>query len=159
MSKEYPTVREAIQKLEHYCAYQDRCHDEVVEKLRTLKMTSDQIDQIVVHLITENFLNEERFARSFARGKHRIKHWGKTRIVRELQLRHISKYNIESGLKEIDLSEYLQNFHALAEKTWENIAETNLLKKKKKWCDFLFRKGFESNLVYDKLQDLANQDS
>jgi len=156
MSKEYPTVREAIQKLEHYCAYQDRCHEEVIQKLRTLKMSSDEIDQIVVHLITDNFLNEERFACSFARGKHRIKYWGKTRIIRELQQRHISKYNIDKALKEISMEEYLENFHALAEKTWENLPETNLLKKKKKWCDFLFRKGFESNLVYEKLQDLSS---
>jgi len=156
MSKEYPTVREAIQKLEHYCAYQDRCHEEVIQKLRTLKMSSDEIDQIVVHLITDNFLNEERFACSFARGKHRIKYWGKTRIIRELQQRHISKYNIDKALKEISMEEYLENFHALAEKTWENLLETNLLKKKKKWCDFLFRKGFESNLVYEKLQDLSS---
>ncbi len=157
MSKEYPTVNEAIQKLENYCAYQERCHEEVVQKLRTLKMTPDEIDSIVVQLITDNFLNEERFACSFARGKHRIKHWGKVRIIRELQLRHISKYNIDKALKEIDSSEYLENFHLLAEKNWEAIAETNLLKKKKKWCDFLFRKGFENNLVYEKLQDLTSK--
>jgi len=157
MSKEYPTVSEAIQKLENYCAYQERCHEEVIQKLRTLKMTPDEIDTIVVHLITDNFLNEERFACSFARGKHRIKHWGKVRIIRELQLRHISKYNIDKALKEIDSSEYLENFHLLAEKNWEAIAENNLLKKKKKWCDFLFRKGFESNLVYEKLKDLTSK--
>lgn len=157
MSKDYPTVSEAIQKLENYCAYQERCHEEVVQKLRTLKMTPDEIDRIVVHLITDNFLNEERFACSFARGKHRIKHWGKIRIIRELQLRHISKYNIDKALKEIDSSEYLENFHTLAEKNWNSIAETNLLKKKKKSCDFLFRKGFESQLVYEKLQDLSSK--
>lgn len=157
MSKDYPTVSEAIQKLENYCAYQERCHEEVVQKLRTLKMTPDEIDRIVVHLITDNFLNEERFACSFARGKHRIKHWGKIRIIRELQLRHISKYNIDKALKEIDSSEYHENFHTLAEKNWNSIAETNLLKKKKKWCDFLFRKGFESQLVYEKLQDLSSK--
>lgn len=157
MSKDYPTVSEAIQKLENYCAYQERCHEEVVQKLRTLKMTPDEIDRIVVHLITDNFLNEERFACSFTRGKHRIKHWGKIRIIRELQLRHISKYNIDKALKEIDSSEYHENFHTLAEKNWDSIAETNLLKKKKKWCDFLFRKGFESQLVYEKLQDLSSK--
>lgn len=156
MSKEYPTVREAIQKLEHYCAYQDRCHDEVTQKLRTLRMTADEIDQIIVHLITENFLNEERFACSFARGKHRIKHWGKPRIIRELQLRHISKYNIDKALKEIPISEYLENFHSWAEKHWEFLTEPNLLKKKKKWCDYLLRKGFESNLIYEKLNDLLD---
>lgn len=157
MSKEYPTVNEAIQKLENYCAYQERCHEEVIQKLRSLKMTQEETDRIVVHLITDNFLNEERFACSFARGKHRIKHWGKIRIVRELQQRHISKYNIDKALKEIDVTEYFENFHNLAEKHWDLITEKNLLKKKKKWCDFLFRKGFESNLVYEKLQDLASK--
>lgn len=157
MSKEYPTVNEAIQKLENYCAYQERCHEEVIQKLRSLKMTQEETDRIVVHLITDNFLNEERFACSFARGKHRIKHWGKIRIVRELQQRHISKYNIDKALKEIDVAEYFENFHNLAEKHWDLITEKNLLKKKKKWCDFLFRKGFESNLVYEKLQDLSSK--
>lgn len=157
MSKEYPTVHEATQKLEHYCAYQDRCHDEVIQKLRDLKMTSDEIDQIVVHLIHENFLNEERFACSFARGKHRIKHWGKIRIVRELQLRHISKYNSEKALKEI-AEEYQENFHNWSEKHWHTLQETNILKKKKKWCDYFLRKGFESSLVYEKIQDLTSKD-
>ena len=154
MSKEYPTTIEATQKLEHYCAYQDRCHDEVIQKLRSLKMTSDETDHIVVHLIAENFLNEERFACSFARGKHRIKHWGKIRIVRELQMRHLTKYNIDKALKEIT-EEYLENFHAWGEKYWDTLQETILLKKKKKWCDYFLRKGFESNLVYEKVQDLS----
>jgi len=156
MSKEYPTVIEATKKLEHYCAYQDRCHDEVIQKLRNLKMTPEEIDTIVVHLINENFLNEERFACSFARGKHRIKHWGKVRIVRELQLRHISKYNIDKAQKEIS-EEYHDNFHNWSEKYWDTLLETNLLKKKKKWCDYFFRKGFESSLVYEKLQDFSTE--
>lgn len=156
MSKEYPTVIEATKKLEHYCAYQDRCHDEVIQKLRDLKMTSEEIDTIVVHLINENFLNEERFACSFARGKHRIKHWGKVRIVRELQLRNISKYNIDKAQKEI-AEEYHENFHNWSEKYWDMLLETNLLKKKKKWCDYFFRKGFESSLVYEKLQDFSTE--
>ena len=152
MSKEYPTVREAIQKLEHYCAYQDRCHDEVVQKLRTLRMTPEEIDDIVVHLIAQNFLNEERFARSFARGKHRISHWGKIRIVRELKLRHISKYNIDAALKEIE-GEYLENFDKFASYRWDVIQESDSLKKKKKWSDFLIRKGFETQLIFEKMND------
>jgi len=152
MSKEYPTVREAIQKLEHYCAYQDRCHEEVVQKLRTLKMTPEEIDAIVVHLISGNFLNEERFARSFARGKHRMSHWGKVRIVRELKLRHISKYNIEAALKEIE-EEYYENFENFAVYRWEILQEPSLLKKKKKWSDFLLRKGFETSLIYEKMKE------
>lgn len=146
---------QAIQKLEYYCSYQERCHQEVEEKLRTLKMTSQEIDEIIVHLINHNFLNEERFACSFARGKHNIKHWGKIRIVNELKFRNISKYNIDKALKEIPLEIYLANFHTLAERHWEFIKETNATKKKKKFCDYLLRKGFESNLIFEKLKELT----
>ena len=156
--KDVFSVKEAIQKIEYFCAYQERCHDEVVAKLRSLKMDSDEIDQIMVHLLAENFLNEERFACSFARGKHRIKHWGKIRIVNELKFRNISQTLINIALKEITPEEYLQTFHALAERNWESIRETNVLKKRKKFCDYMLRRGFESNLIYDKVKELENSD-
>ena len=92
------TVEEAKKKLEYYCSYQERCHDEVVTKLKSLGMIPQAIDHIIVHLIEHNFLNEERFACSFARGKHQIKHWGKIRITNELKFRSISKYNISINL-------------------------------------------------------------
>jgi regulatory protein len=119
-------------------------------------MNADEIDHIIVHLINQNFLNEERFACSFARGKHRIKFWGKIRIINELKFRNISKYNIDSALKEISEQEYLDTFHKTAEKHWETIREINTQKKKKKFCDYLLRKGFESNLVFEKYNDLLN---
>lgn len=150
------TVKVAIPKIEHYCAYQERCHEEVMQKLRSMKMDSVEIDTIMVHLISENFLNEERFACSFARGKHRIKFWGKIRIVNELKFRKITQYNINLALKEITMEEYVSSFHALAERHWESIKETNLLKKRKKFCDYLLRKGFESNLVYEKVKEVEN---
>jgi regulatory protein len=71
------SIKDARNKIEHYCAYQERCHTEVEQKLRTMKMDSEEIDEIIAHLIGSNFLNE-RFACSFARGKHRIKQWGKS---------------------------------------------------------------------------------
>jgi len=110
------TIKEAQQKLEHYCAYQERCHDEVVSKLYALKMTPEEIDTILVKLIADNFLNETRFACSFARGKHRIKHWGKIRIVNELKARHITTTNINLALKEISTEEYETTFEQLSEK-------------------------------------------
>lgn len=152
--KDFFTIKQAIQKLEHYCAYQDRCHEEVIQKLRSMKMDSDEIDAIIVHLIASNFLNESRFACSFARGKHRIKHWGKIRIVNELKFRKISQYNINLALKEITTEEYEATFHNLAEQNWESIRESNPLKKRKKFCDYVLRKGFESNLVYEKVKEL-----
>ena len=151
---EINSVKEAIHKIEHFCAYQERCHDEVVQKLRTMKMDSNEIDKILAHLIQENYLNESRFACSFARGKHRIKLWGKVRIVNELKLRNITTYNINLALKEISPEEYEMNFNVLAERNWHSIKESNGLKKRKKCCDFLLRKGYESTMVYEKVKEL-----
>lgn len=148
------TNKEVKQKLEFYCAYQERCHNEVIQKLRTMSIDSLTIDEIVVHLIQNNFLNEERFACAFVRGKNRIKNWGKIRIVNELKLRNISQYNITTALKEINTEEYLEAFHILSENHWQTISEKNSIKKRKKFCDFLLRKGYESNLVYEKVKEL-----
>jgi regulatory protein len=149
-----PTLKEALQKIEHYCAYQERCHDEVISKLKSLKLNSNEIDEIIVHLIEHNFLNETRFACSFARGKHRIKFWGKIRIINELKFRNISQYNINLGLAEITPEEYATTFDTLAQRNWDSIRESNIQKKRKKCSDFLLRKGFESNLVYEKIKEL-----
>lgn len=154
---EVNSVKDAIHKIEHFCAYQERCHDEVMQKLRAMKMDSNEIDEILAHLIKENYLNESRFACSFARGKHRIKFWGKVRIVNELKFRNISTYNINLALKEITPEEYDTSFNALAERNWHSIKESNGLKKRKKCCDFLLRKGYESNLVYEKVKELEAQ--
>ncbi|NUY80336.1 RecX family transcriptional regulator [Flavobacterium sp. MAH-1] len=152
------TVDEARLKLEGYCAYQERCHDEVLSKLRAMSMIPEAVDLIVTHLITHNFLNEERFAIAFARGKHRIKKWGKIRITNELKLRNISQRNIATALKEITPDEYYATFHDTAEKNWASITGVITQAKRKKFCDYLLRKGFESNLVYDKLKELEKSD-
>lgn len=152
--KEIYSIKEAILKIEHYCAYQERCHQEVESKLWEMKLDSDERDQVMAHLIGQNFLNEERFARSFARGKHRIKHWGKIRIVNELKLRKINQTLIRMALNEITDEEYFETFETLSQKNWESIRETNSLKKRKKFCDFLLRRGFESHLIYEKVKQL-----
>lgn len=154
--KEVYSIKEATNKIEHYCAYQERCHEEVVSKLRSMKLDSEEIDEIIAHLIGSNFLNESRFACSFARGKHRIKHWGKIRIVNELKFRKITTYNINLALKEITAEEYAGTFHSLAERQWDLINETSALKKRKKICDYLLRRGFESNLVYEKVKEMES---
>lgn len=151
------TISEAIQKLEHFCAYQERCHAEVISKLYDLKMTPEETDTIIVRLIEDNFLNETRFACSFARGKHRIKHWGRIRITNELKARQISSTNITLALKEISSEEYENTFEELSEKCWNTIQEKNSLKKRKKFCDYLLRRGYESNLVYDKMKELEQK--
>lgn len=152
-SKSY-TVDQARQTLENYCAYQERCHDEVMKKLRAMGMIPEAIESIVVHLIDKNFLNEERFAQSFARGKHRIKNWGKVRIVNELKMRNISQRNIATALKEISDDEYFDTFYRFSERLWESYPQRTTQAIRKKFCDALLRKGFESHLVYDRLKEL-----
>lgn len=148
------TVDEAKRALEHYCIYQDRCHKEVEQKLRDYRMIREACEVIIMHLIEHNFLNEERFSKSFARGKFNIKKWGKQRIVRELKFRNISDYNIKTALKEIDEKDYLDTFHLLAEKRFLAISETDKYKKKRKLVDYLLYRGWESNLVFEKVNTL-----
>lgn len=152
-SKTY-TVEQAKRALENYCAYQERCHKDVRNKLLKLRMIPDAIDLIIVHLLDHDFLNETRFSKAFVSGKFRIKKWGKQRIKIELKRRDISTYNIELALKEISDYDYLNTFHELADKKIETTRESNLLKKKKKVADYLFYRGWESHLIYDKLNAL-----
>jgi len=148
------TLKEATKKLEGYCAYQERCHKEIVQKLRNMNMIPEAIDEIITHLIQENYLNEERFAQSFARGKFNIKKWGKNRIVNELKFRGISKYNIKTALKEIEDEMYLTTLDYLSKKRLEAIKETNKQKRRKKLADYLLYRGWESHLVYGKIKEL-----
>ncbi|NNK18487.1 MAG: RecX family transcriptional regulator [Maribacter sp.] len=148
------TLLEATKKLESYCSYQERCHKDAVTKLRAMHMIPEAIDQIMAHLIQENYLNEERFAKNFARGKFRIKKWGRNRIINELKHRAISKYNINTALNEIDHDDYYETLNILAKKRLEAIKETNIQKRKRKLADYLLYRGWESHLVYGKVKEL-----
>jgi regulatory protein len=150
------TIKEALAKLQKYCAYQDRCHKEVERKLKQMRMIPEAIERITVDLIQDNHLNEERFAKAYVRGKFSIKKWGKVRLTLELRQRQISKYVIKTALAEINPDDYLQTFHALAEKKAPTLAETNPFKRKKKLADYLLYRGWESHLVYDKVNALIN---
>ncbi len=151
----YIGVTEATKKMERYCAYQERCHKDVEDKLKTMSLIPEAKEKIILHLLDHNFLNEERFAQSFARGKFRIKKWGKQRIIRELKYRKISAYNIKTALKEIPEKEYLETFHELAEKKMTSISEQDLYKKKKKLIDYLLYRGWENQLVFEKVKELS----
>jgi regulatory protein len=148
------TVKEAKKKLERYCSYQERCHKEVERKLTEMNMIELAKEDIIMHLMNQNFLNEERFAKSFARGKFNIKNWGKQRIIRELKFRNISEFNIKTALKEFTTEEYLNSFNRLAYKRVQNINEVNIYKKRKKLADYLLYRGWESDLVYTKVKEL-----
>jgi len=150
------TINEAKKKVEGYCAYQERCHLEVTTKLRTMRMIPEAIDLITTHLIQNDFLNEERFSRSYARGKFNVKNWGKGKIVSELKRRNISKYNIKLAMEEIDEEDYVQKLDLIARKRLLQIKEGNLQKRKKKLADYLLYRGWEINLVYSKISELLS---
>jgi len=145
------TVDEAQKKLEEYCVYQERCHKEVRAKLKKMNMIPQSVDAIIINLIEHNFLNEERFASAFVRGKFRIKKWGKLRLERELKARDISTYNIKKAFEEIDELEYLKTLDELLLKRVAQLNEKNIYKKRKKVADYLLYRGWESHLVYEKI--------
>lgn len=152
------SVEEAMKKAAYFCSYQERCHKEVLNKLKNLGMFQQAIDHIMVYLIENNYLNEERFARSFARGKHRMSHWGKNRIVQELKLRDISDYAIKKALKEVEEENYEEHFHQVAEKKWQTSNDSILNNKKRKFMDYLIRKGYEYDLIIKKLNELIKNE-
>ncbi|MEM9078693.1 MAG: regulatory protein RecX [Bacteroidota bacterium] len=149
------SVQDAKKRMEQYCAYQERCHKEVEKKLKDMRMIPEAIDSIMGHLIQENYLNEERFARSFARGKFNIKKWGKNRIKNELKQRDISRFNIQLALKEINEQDYYTTLDELAKKRLSQLSEPNKTKRRKKISDYLLYRGWESHLVYEKVMELT----
>lgn len=155
MSQDTYTVEQATRAIERYCAYQERCHKDVEEKLKSMGMIQLAIDEIIPHLIHHKFLNETRYAESFARGKFRIKKWGKQRIVRELKIKGLNERTIKLGLKEISESDYMITFDTLSRKRLQQLtAETDKYKKRKKLADYLLYRGWESHLVYAKTVEL-----
>ena len=148
------TIKEVETKLQYYCSYQDRCHKEVHQKLKTFNIIPEDIDQIISNLISENFLNETRFCESFVRGKFKIKNWGKIRIINELKKRNISTYNINQGLKEIDELEYLNKFEEIFNKKLSSLEKLTSLEKKKKILSYLLYRGWESSLIYKKIYEI-----
>lgn len=147
------TIEEAKAKMEYYCAYQERCHKEVREKLKQVGMIPQAIDLILVHLIEHGYLNEQRFAEHFTLGKFRIKKWGKQRIIRELKFREVSSYSIKKAIELIEDEIYLETLEALTDKRLRAVNESNIFKKKKKVCDYLLYRGWESHLVYSVVNE------
>lgn len=157
IEKKYFSIEEIKRKLERYCVYQDRCHKEIETKLKEFVLIEEAKNQIILHLLEHNFLNEERFSKSFARGKFKIKNWGKQRIIRELKFRDISEYNIKTALKEIDEQEYLSTIYAIADKRNTFINEPDFYKRKKKLTDFLIRKGYEFELIFETVKNVLEK--
>jgi regulatory protein len=145
---------QAIQRIRHYCAYQERAQQEVRDKLYELGMTMDEVEEIMSDLIAENFLNEERFATQFAGGHFRIKGWGKVKIQHALQQKRVSSYNIKIGLKAIDEDAYIKTLKLLATKKWTSLKGERGLSRMAKTYAFLHQRGFEPILYQPIVQAL-----
>ena len=150
------TKEQALQKIKHYCGYQERCHTEVKEKLYSFGLWKTDVEALISELIEQDYLNEERFARLFAGGKYRMKQWGRIKIMHELKQKHISEYCIKRGLKEIDENDYRKTLQKLAAAKWETLkGEKNIFIKKSKTTTYLLQKGYESSLIYEILAPLT----
>ena len=150
----YLSKEEGLAKLQKYCAYQDRCHQEVRTKLINLGIYGNILEEIISELISDNFLNEESFARSFARGKFRMRRWGKNRIVNELKFRKITDYCIRKAMTEIDDEEYLQTLHEVIQKKKKHLREKDPFKANNKIAKYAIGRGFESELVWKKVKEM-----
>jgi regulatory protein len=154
--KKYLSKEDALKKMEQYCAYQDRCHSEVRNKLLQLGIYGDDLEEIIVALIADNFLNEERFAKSYVRGKFRMKHWGKMRLYRELKFRKISDYCIKKAMEEIPEEDYYEILEQVLLKKKRLTREENPFKLKLKLTQYGMSRGFEMDVIREVLKNLED---
>jgi regulatory protein len=147
--KQQLTKEQALQKLRHYCAYQERCHMEVKEKLYSFGLRKQMVEESIAQLIEEDYLNEERFAMQFAGGKFRMKQWGRIKIKHALKQKQVSTYCINKAMKEIDEADYEKTLHKLATQKWSSVKGegVNGFVKMAKTSDYLLQKGYEAELV------------
>jgi regulatory protein len=155
--KKQLTKEQALQKLKHYCGYQERCHSGVREKLWQLGVRKTEHDEIIASLIEDDYLNEERFAIQFAGGKYRMKQWGRTKIKYELKQKQVSEYCINKALKQIDEEDYLKTLYKLAEKKYAILKNEQWVIRKKKTMDYLMQKGFEPELVVRTIETIIDK--
>ncbi|MEO5909339.1 MAG: regulatory protein RecX [Pelobium sp.] len=138
----------AIQKLEGFCAYQERSHYEVRGKLISLGIYGDELERVMLHLIENNFLNEERFANLYAQGKLRINGWGRNKIKQGLKFRQVSDPLIKKALNKLNENEYLEKLTTVIEKKRRSIKEKQEYKINYKLTQYAFSRGFEQDLIF-----------
>ena len=144
MQRKILTKEQALQKLRHYCAYQERSHYEVQQKMWELGVRKNEQDELLSSLIDDDYLNEERFAVQFAGGKFRMNDWGRKKIMYGLREKRVSDYNINKALRSIDEEEYEKRLQALAEKKYGLLKDEPRPERKKKIMDYLLKKGIEN---------------
>lgn len=154
-SKKYTSKEEALARLQRYCAYQERCHQEVRARLLELGIYGSDLEELIAQLIEDNFLNEERFARAFARGKFRMKCWGRQRIARELGLRDISDYCIRKAMEEIGEAEYAEALESFLSNKLHLLGGESEFTRNGKLAQYAIRRGFEPELVWETIQKIG----
>lgn len=150
----YLTPEEGLARIYLYCAYQERSHQEVKNKLFEYGLHSGDVDEIMARLITEGFLNEERFAKAFSGGKFRIKKWGRLKIQKALATRGLTENCIARGMKEIDSADYRKALREIIQKKAKQSDEENLFKKRDRVARFAMSKGYEPELVWTLIKEL-----
>lgn len=146
------TAHQARLKAESYCAYQERAQQEVRDKLYEWGLHHDDVEQILSDLISENFLNEERFAKAYVLGKFRMKGWGKIKIKQHLKAKRVSEPLIKIAIREIDLDEYENKLDDIIERKTLTTGTKMTLQEKAKLVRYLQSKGYESDLIFAKLK-------
>tara|TARA_X000000368_G_C23052344_1_gene722063 strand:+ start:2113 stop:2589 length:477 start_codon:yes stop_codon:yes gene_type:complete len=150
-------VRIAIERIKNYCTLQDRCQWDVLEKMKEWGLQKATKNHILEILINEKYVDEERFSAAFCRGKFKLKKWGKRKIVNELKRKKISTICINIGLQEINENDYNQVLDKLFHQKKSEIKDKNHFTRKTKIANFLIQRGFESNLVWDKVRKLSDK--
>ncbi|WP_410222384.1 regulatory protein RecX [Pedobacter sp.] len=140
--------KSALLKAEQWCAYQERSQHEMRNKLYEWELKTTEIEEIIAELIANNFLNEERFALSYASGKHHIKKWGKLKIKQGLKLKRVPDKIIQKALSSLNEETYLKNLTQLFEKKAGSITEKNAVKRSYKLLNYLLSKGYEKDLIF-----------
>lgn len=146
-----------LEKAQKYCAYQERCHWEMERKFQEWQVDEELRDEVLAELITQGFVNEERYATQFANGRFRIKHWGKHKIKAELKKRQISAYSINKALEGLEDEEYRLTLQTLIAKKDKEICGSNEFEKKQKIAQYLHIKGYESELIWANLRIMENE--
>jgi regulatory protein len=148
------TPAEAKGKIQRYCAYQERSHHEVRNKLYEYGLYSQDVNELITDLITDGFLNEERYAKAFAGGKFRMKKWGRIKITNALEAHGLSKNCIRIGLKEIGDDDYAKTLNSILEKKSVEVEAENIFVKRDKLSKYAIQKGYEPELVWKNLKEL-----
>lgn len=151
------TPQQALPKIMHYCAWQERSHYDTREKLFSYGLYGDDVEEIMARLIEENYLNEERYATQYAGGKFRINGWGRIKIVAGLKFKKVSTYNINVAIRSLDETEYLEKLRKLAHQKWAALKGEQYINRQAKTTNYLLQKGYESTLIRQVINELREK--